>query len=54
MSELSWKLKDLLELGVYNYTSGLLFLLTLILFNAFIYITDDKIYAAKWFLLLHI
>ena len=36
----------------YTFQSGLLFLLTLILFNAFIYITNDKIYAAKMVLII--
>ena len=55
MSGLSWKkIKGFIEARSFmNYTfqSGLLFLLTLILFNAFIYITDDKIYAAKMVLI---
>ena len=55
MSELSWKkVKGFIGARSFmNYTfqSGLLFLLTLILFNAFIYITDDKIYAAKMVLI---
>ena len=54
--ELSWKKTKVListrSFTNYSLQSVLLFFLTLILFNAFIYITNDKIYSAKLVLII--